>query len=171
MSLRTQIGLLALLLACVFILYLFTKGGSRELGNASNTSQRQMESSLSESIREGKVPLPEFTDETKAKLDASKGFQHLVSYTDGGFEPRALAMSRGESVRFTNNSSMNLWIAADGSEVQIYPRTKEVCGSSDLDSCEPFMPQDFWEFTFENAGTWGIVNNLDKAKSGIIIVE
>jgi plastocyanin len=169
-AIRTQLAILALLLACVLILYAFTKGSVGEPRDIGGVPEQQ-DRSLAQSIRKGTAPLPEFTDETKAKLERSKGFQYLVSYTDNGFEPSSLVMSRGESVRFTNNSSMNLWIAADGSGVQIYPRTKEVCGSSDLDSCKPFMPQDFWEFTFEKAGTWGIVNNLDKSKNGTIIVE
>jgi hypothetical protein len=55
--------------------------------------------------------------------------------------------------------------------VQIYPRTRDVCGSSDLDSCASFAPQDFWEFTFNVGGAWQVVNNLDKAKSGTVQVR
>lgn len=124
-----------------------------------------------EDIRLGQAPIPEFTDETKAKLEKSTGFQHLISYTDHGFEPSRLTSKRGETVRFTNNSSYDLWVAADGRSVQIYPRSKSTCGSSDLDSCESFSPQDFWEFTFDVAGEWHIINNLDKTKGAIVRVE
>ena len=166
-SLRTKLIVLALLLALILVIYAFSKAGG---GMSAPATKEQTDASLSEEIRKGVAPIPEFTEATQAKLAGSQGFQYLVSYTDDGFEPAVLTIMRGETVRFTNNSSDDLWIAADGSEVQIYPRTKEICGSSDLDSCEPFESRDFWEFTFENRGEWGVVNNLDKSKSGIVIV-
>ena len=55
--------------------------------------------------------------------------------------------------------------------MQIYPRAKDVCGSSDIDSCYPFAPQDFWEFTFTVPGDWQVVNNLDKAKGAVVHVR
>ena len=94
-----------------------------------------------------------------------------VSYTDNGFEPANVTITQGQTVRFTNNSSHDVWIAADGINAQIYPRTREVCGSSDLDSCAPFAPQDFWEFTFNVKGEWHVVNNVDKTKGGVVIVK
>lgn len=133
--------------------------------------EQQSRGNLGEDIRTGLAPMPEFTDETQAKLEMSSGFQHLVSYTNGGFEPAELTVKRGETVRFTNNSSSDLWIAADGTSVQIYPRSKSNCSSSDLDSCNPFSPQDFWEFTFDLAGEWHVINNLDKTKGARIVVR
>ena len=126
---------------------------------------------VADMIREGKAPIPEYTEETAAKLAKSKGFSALVSYTDNGFEPKTVTIKKGEAIRFTNNSSHDVWIAAGGTNVQIYPRTEDVCGSSNLDSCEPFAPQDFWEFSFEVPGEWHVVNNLDKSRGGTVIVE
>jgi hypothetical protein len=61
-----------------------------------------------------------------------------------------------------------LWVAAAGDLV--YPKTG-TCGSSSLDSCEPIGPMDFWEFTFEVPGAWGVANNLDKQKTVEILVR
>lgn len=163
---RKQLVILALLLGFVAVVWYFTKPGGVMLQSAQDSGK-----SLATQIREGTVPMPVFSSSTQMKLEKSDGFQHLVSYTDGGFEPAHLTMKRGEVVRFTNNSSSDLWIGPDGSNVQIYPKSGATCGSSALDSCEPFTPQDFWEFTFDAAGEWHVVNNLDKSKGAVIIVK
>lgn len=105
--------------------------------------------------------------EVMAYLAQSKGFQYLVSYTDRGFEPTKLTVKKGETVRFTNNSSEGLWVAASGQKV--YPGVMNGCGSSALDSCRPIGQGEFWEFTFDAAGTWAFTNNIDKEKSGTVI--
>ena len=113
------------------------------------------------------IPEPPFTDAVKAQLAASKGFQEVVTYTDRGFEPLHLSITQGDTVRFTNSSHQMLWVAADG--VALYPITGD-CGSSALDSCHPLEPGAFWEFTFTESGTWGVTNNLEKSKVGIVEV-
>ena len=161
---RGQLSVLAILLLLVAVVYVVTGR------NASDSSQEETVP-LAEQIRTGSAPIPAYTSSTQVKLENNKGFQALVSYAAGGFEPAKLTIKKGDTVRFTNNSSNNVWIAANGTNVQIYPRTRAVCGSSDLDSCEPFEPMDFWEFTFDVAGEWEVVNNLDKSKSGVIQVR
>lgn len=53
------------------------------------------------------LPSPEVI----AMVYASKGFQYLVSYTDTGFEPKDFTINKGETVRFGNNSSHDMWIS------------------------------------------------------------
>ncbi len=114
--------------------------------------------------------LPPFTPEVQAQLAASKGFAVLVSYTDAGFRPAQVSVKKGEAVRFTNNSSGELWIAAEGTPDQpVYPGTS-TCGGTALDTCKVLKPKEFWEFTFEQSGTWMLVNNLDKNKTGEVRV-
>jgi plastocyanin len=131
----------------------------------------QITPTLGDTIRAGTAPVPVYSTSTALKLAHSHGFQALVSYTDQGFEPAEVAIKRGDTVRFTNNSSNNVWIAASGQHVQIYPRTSDTCGSSSLDSCAPFAPQDFWEFSFDTPGNWQVVNNLDKSRSAMVRVQ
>ena len=114
-------------------------------------------------------PIPPYTDEIAAQLAASKGFQLLVSYTDNGFEPSTGKIKKGETVRFTNNSSENLWLAASGEK--LYPSVVNGCGSSALDTCKALKPQEFWEFTFDVAGTWGYHNNSNTEKTGTMRVQ
>ena len=96
-------------------------------------------------------------------------FQLLVSYTDQGFEPRTATVKAGDTVRFTNNSTGQLWVAAGGD--QLYPAVQNGCGSSALDSCQAFGPGYDWEFTFTQPGTWEIQNNLNKSDVATIVVQ
>lgn len=125
---------------------------------------------LAEMIRAGTAPIPEFTEDIQARLAAGKGFAVVISYTDRGFEPETVRIAHGDTVRFTNNSSGELWVASHEG-ARAYPRSYDACGSSDLDSCETLPPQDFWEFTFEERGEWSVTNNLDKSKRVTVIVE
>lgn len=164
-EIRAPLLVLILLLASAAALYMLSPH-ERAL-----VDEEQEDAPLSEAIRTGEAPIPEFTEEIQQRLEQSGGFQSLVSYTDGGFEPTTLTVKRGDTVRFTNNSSDDVWIAAYGTNGQLYPRTKEGCGSSDLDSCAPIAPMDFWEFTFEREGEWNVANNLDKRMRVMVTVE
>ena len=118
----------------------------------------------------GPSGLPPFTQDVQAQLAASKGFAVLVSYTEAGFEPQQVSIKQGEAVRFTNNSSSDLWVASDATtEHPAYPGTSD-CGGSSLDTCKVLKPHEFWEFTFGTSGTWLFQNNLDKSKTGTMTV-
>src|SRR3989344_4513846 len=103
---------------------------------------------------------PPLSAAMQAVLAKSNGFQLLVSYTDRGFEPPAATIKKGQTVRFTHNSSRDLWVAATGTAGAVYPGTGKECGQSAFDSCFSLKPQEFWEFTFEVAGTWSYADNL-----------
>jgi plastocyanin len=116
----------------------------------------------------GGSPQPPTPEEIKV---ASQPFALLVSYTDQGFGPPSATIQVGDTVRFINNSSSPLWIAAESSPTDpAYPGTS-YCGGSALDTCTELNTGDFWEFTFTESGTWSYQNNLNKSQTGEIIVE
>ncbi|MDB5238362.1 MAG: Plastocyanin [Candidatus Kaiserbacteria bacterium] len=119
------------------------------------------------------LPVPTGPSATEAaQLKASTGFQELVSYTDGGFAPGKLSVKKGDTVRFTNSSKADLWVAATGASGSVYPgKTVDECGQSAFDSCRVIAPGGFWEFTFDTAGTWGYQNNRDTAMTGMIVIQ
>ena len=127
---------------------------------------------LAELIRAGNAPRPAFSTTTQERVRRSKGASALLSYAGEGFEPHEVTIKKGETMRFTNNSNHDMWIAAAASDGQrLYPGVSNGCGSSELDSCGVIHPQDFWEFTFEEKGTWRVANILDPKKSAIVRVE
>lgn len=115
------------------------------------------------------IPQPAYTPAVEAQLAASNGFEEVVSYTSRGFEPAKIAIPKGDTIRWTNNSHNDLWVAAGGGA--LYPGAQDVCGSSAFDSCRVIKSGEFWEFTFTKAGTWSYVNNMDKTKGGAVTVQ
>ncbi len=107
---------------------------------------------------------PPMTEYIVQALEKSQGFQHLVSYSDNGFEPTELDIKKGDIVRFSNNSSHDLWVAtvvADSG--RLYPAgVQETCGQSAFDSCVSMKPFEFWEFKFDVVGEWSYRNNASE---------
>ena len=117
------------------------------------------------------APIPPYTEEIAAALAKSDGFEMFVSYTERGFEPMSTTIKKGDTVRFTNNSSRKLWIAASSEGgAKLYPGTSE-CGASAFGTCEPLEPQEFWEFTLTESGSWKYYNSLNKSDTATIRVK
>jgi plastocyanin len=116
------------------------------------------------------APPPPISAFSQATLKTSKGFSALVSYTDSGFEPQSVAVKKGDTVRFTNNSQRTLLWVAGTSTAAGYPGTS-ACGGSSFDTCQTMQSGDFWEFTFDQAGEWHYHNNSDPTQTGVVVVE
>lgn len=155
-----KVAIISLLILCSFLgVAILISGWSAQTQTAETMS-----------VDDGFTPGPP-PPEVEAQLAASSGFQALVSYTDRGFEPLEVAIKKGETVRFVNNSSEDLWIASTSvNNARLYPGTS-ACGASVLDTCKPLKVREFWEFTFDTEGTWGYLNNLHKERSGVVIVK
>jgi plastocyanin len=126
--------------------------------------------SPSQTVATDMVEPPPFTEEIAAQLAASDGFEALVSYTDQGFEPESVTVEAGDTVRFTNNSSHDMWVAASSATGDLYP-APGTCGQSAFDVCKAIGRGMFYEFTFEEAGSWGYQDNSNPMKTGVVIVE
>ena len=83
-------------------------------------------------------------------VSAQKGFQYLVSYTGGGFIPAAFSVKKGETVRFTNNTSAPLQLALAGAEPPILDRGE------------------YFEYTFSKSGSF---DYSDGTNSGTVTVQ
>lgn len=156
-ELKKLLAVLGVLLVLALCAYLFSRAP---------TATQQTTTSATASYP------PPFTPAVQAQLAASKGFQLLVTYTNRGFEPAETTLKKGETVRFTNNSSENLWVASTGVGGRVYPADSQAeCGQSALDSCRIIKHGEFWEFTFDVVGTWSYQNNVDVKMRGLIEVK
>ena len=155
---KSLLALLLLLLLAVLVWYGFSYY-TGPAGTAMNTA----------STSANGAPPSAPSAEVLAQIAKSGGFQALVSYTNQGFEPRHLTLKAGDTVRFVNNSSGKLWVAASGAD--LYPSEPNGCGSSALDTCKNLNPGEFWEFTFAEKGQWNFVNNAKKGAQGTVTVE
>ena len=99
------------------------------------------------------------------------GFEHLISITTNGFEPSEPSARVADTIRFTNNSSEDVWIEGVSSIGNPpYPEEGE-CGDSAFDSCKALAPGEFWEFKFRYAGTWLFRNKLNIEQVGVVYVK
>lgn len=109
---------------------------------------------------------PPFTDDIEAQLNASQGFQHLVSYTDRGFEPPDLEVKVGETVRFTNNSDRELrLVAVDGVE-----RSSGATDCTSSEDCKIIAKKRFWEITYNEPVSQAYANGNERGGAGIVVI-
>ena len=136
--------------------------------NASTT-----EEDLSEPIlEEGDASTtPEFGELPNGDVEA--GDTGIVTYTDAGFSPKTIEVSKGDTVTFTNNSSRNMWIASNMHPTHNeYPtESDEDCLGSSFDACIGIPVGESWSFTFDRIGEWGYHDHLSVSRTGTIIVE
>ena len=80
--------------------------------------------------------------------------------------------AEGDMIRFTNNSSHPMWVAAYASAGQtLYPSVQNGCAFSAPSFAVRASRAIILEFTFDAKGTWGVTDNLDKTKSGSVHVN
>lgn len=87
----------------------------------------------------------------------------FVRYSNSGFVPQKVTVTKGTTVSFINESEMPLWVASDPHpEHTDYPEfdTAKVNGGR-----RPQMGQNF-DFTFEKAGTWNYHSHNASSDTG-----
>jgi plastocyanin len=119
------------------------------------------------------VPAPGFEDVPEAVVNTG-GME--VVYTDAGFSPSTLTVQAGDTVTFSNQSSVDFWPASAAHPTHaVYSGTSlsEHCpdGSEAFDACAGISPGESWPFTFNKVGTWRYHDHLNPSRTGTIVVE
>lgn len=94
-----------------------------------------------------------------------------VNYTESGFSPAVLTISKGETVTFVNQSSAPIRVASNPHPLHNGYPTTGGCVSSTFDSCSDIRPGGSWSFKFDLAGRWGYHNHLNPSEQGTIVVQ
>lgn len=98
-----------------------------------------------------------------------------VDYTDQGFAPRTLTVKVGDTVRFVNQSSHDMWVGVDEhpshTQYDNTSRDEHCPDGSAFDQCARSGPGTSWDFTFAKAGTFGYHNHVRASDTGTIVVE
>ena len=169
MDLKKPVFSLVVLIALLFVLSAISWdfAGRRSTSEATPSASSQSDA---KGVRiPPPMPAPAASDMVAGQN--AQGFKLLVSYANDGFEPQRATVRAGDTVRFTNNSTRQLWIAANATAGPLYPNVQNGCGSSALDSCRTLAPGEYWQFTFVKAGTWSYQNNLNKDDAGTVRVQ
>lgn len=100
----------------------------------------------------------------------------VVTYTDTGFSPASVTVSVGDTVRFVNSGTRDMWVGADE-----HPTHTEYDGTSKdehcpnttgaFDQCARSGPGTSWEFTFTKAGSFGYHNHAESDHVGTVVVN
>lgn len=86
-----------------------------------------------------------------------------IEYTDSGFSPQSVTIKIGETVKFTNNSSGEMWVASAPHPTHTdYP---------EFDAKKAYNRGESYFFTFEKKGTWKFHNHADPTKFGSVTVQ
>lgn len=88
-----------------------------------------------------------------------------VDVTSSGFSPRTLAVKKGTTVTWTNNSGPRVYVAPDTHPTHIkYRGVWDDDGSGDIANGETYS------FTFQTTGTFTFHNHLSSGRTGTITV-
>jgi len=105
------------------------------------------------------------------------GAENTIEITADGFSPKELTISVGETVTWVNKDAEEHWPASAMHPTHtVYPGSDiQKCGTVEeeniFDSCRGLLPGESWNFTFNEAGSWGYHNHLVGGMFGKIIVE
>lgn len=96
-----------------------------------------------------------------------------ITYTDNGFSPKIITISKDETVQFFNESSSDMWVASNIHPTHsLYPlKSDSDCIGSSFDQCASVPNGEVWEFTFTEIGTYGYHSHFRASKKGTVVVE
>lgn len=100
----------------------------------------------------------------------------VVTYSSaGGFSPAQIAVTKGDTVRFVNESGGDMWVASaphpahtayDGTSLSAH-----CFGSGASVSFDQCGAGNEYSFTFDTAGTWKYHDHVHPSKFGSVVVE
>lgn len=104
---------------------------------------------------------------------------HTVTYTDTGFSPASTEIAVGDTVRFVNESTTEMWVGADEHPTHTSydgTSTREHCADGKstggaFDQCARSAKGTSWSYTFTKAGSFDYHNHARSADGGTIVVR
>jgi plastocyanin len=126
-----------------------------------------METTPSDTMEEEEVaPINSETEEEIQEV--------VIEYSDEGFAPQKIEITKGTRVTFMDKSSRDMWVATDPHPANVgYPGSdRENCGQEGdsfmFDQCGK---GESYSFTFMEIGTWNYHNHLRSGDKGTIVVK
>jgi plastocyanin len=103
-------------------------------------------------------------EEMEATVEEDKPpVTHTVSYTNSCYSPQTLSINKGDTVKFVNNSNLDMQPASDPHPNHTnYP---------EFDADNGVDPGGSFSFTFTRSGTWGFHEHYKPSCKGTITVN
>ena len=150
-------GIIAIIIIIIIIIF-----GFLLIRDDSDNTQIDIENE--QSARTIEKDNPADTEVSDATTDIDTTAEVIfVTYGDEGFAPREIAVTKGQTVRFINEGSGNMWVASDTHPTHtILP---------EFDSKKSLGKGENYEFTFTKIGEWNYHNHIKPNSIGTIIVK
>lgn len=142
------LGAIVLVLGVMFGVYVF--GGNLKTAGVAN----------SPATVNNEVSTP--TQATTASNSGQPVASVSVAFTDNGFVPKSLTIKVGTTVRFTNESSGQMYVASNP-----HPTHTLLPGFDELTAVDK---NGFYDYQFVKVGTWGYHNHLTPQVMGTVAV-
>jgi plastocyanin len=100
-----------------------------------------------------------------------------VTYTSAGFSPSTITIHKGDTVKWVNNTSDQMWVASGVHPTHtLYSGTTLSDHCPDItntafDACAGVAPGQRWGFTFQKVGTWPYHDHLHASNTGTVVVQ
>ena len=103
----------------------------------------------------------------------TQGYDALMAWGDTGFNPQTLTIQKGQTVRFLNQGTGNVWPASNVHPTHsLYPqKSASDCLGSSFDACRALKPGEHYDFAFDVVGTWQCHNHLRANQTCSIVVK
>lgn len=85
-----------------------------------------------------------------------------VNYTDSGFTANTITVKPGTTVRFTNLSSRDIWVASS-----LHPTHQLLPG---FDQLKSVAKGGIYDYAFVKVGTWKYHNHMNATDQGTVVV-
>ena len=116
-------------------------------------------------------------EESTTKSEEGSTEKVIITYTDNGYVPSDITVTKGETVTFTNESSRGTWPATNIHPTHtLYPGSnRSDCESAEpgvmFDSCKVLDVNEEWSFQFNEVGEWSYHDHIRPGDTGRVIVE
>ena len=150
-------GIIAIIIIIIIIIF-----GFLLIRDDSDNTQINIENEQSTQTIEKDNPADTEVSDATTDIDTTAEVI-FVTYGDEGFAPREIAVTKGQTVRFINEGSGNMWVASDTHPTHtILP---------EFDSKKSLGKGENYEFTFTKIGEWNYHNHIKPNSIGTIIVK
>ena len=152
-------GIIAIIIIIIIIIF-----GFLLIRDDLDNTQINIENEQSVRTIEKDNPADTDTEGSNATTDIDTTAEVIfVTYSDEEFAPREIAVTKGQTVRFINEGSDNMWVASDTHPTHtILP---------EFDSKKSLGNGENYEFTFTKIGEWNYHNHIKPNSIGTIIVK
>lgn len=169
-------GLIVMLVVALGV-YALTRGGNEAEQNNSEAMETESENAVEEPVGNIEATEPAAVEiDTEATDLKTTGEIVIVSFTDQGFNPKAVSIKKGDSVLFVNEAESDTWPASAMHPTHtVYPNSDiKKCGTSEaagmFDACRGLKTGETWAFQFNEIGKWNYHDHLNAKQFGSIEV-